>query len=432
MRNANATKLSRRLFLGAAPAAAVPLSAETAPTASFPGVQFYDQQERKEVLDALESRSLFRWYGPATPNKVASFETELARYMGAKYALALTSGTAALHCALTALEVGPGDEVILPAWTWYSCYNAIVLTGALPVFAEVDESFTLDPEDVARKITRNTRAIMVVHLFGSPADMDRILPLARSKNIKVLEDAAQTVGGQYKGRRLGSIGDVGIYSFQISKVITAGEAGALVTSDPAIFERATRFHDLGQLRPGHKAMLNQPGADWFAGLNYRMNEMTGGVMRAQLGKLDMLLGRLRESATSVRHSIAGLRQATLRRLPDPSGDIGIHVAMLLPDKAARDRFVAGLRAEKVTAGPPSGSVILPVVPYIEKKTTPHRLWPSFQSARGKALRYGAGCCSKSLQIFDRALSIPIGPKYGQAQVDAIVRAVRKVDASLPA
>ncbi len=158
-------------------------------------------------------------------------------------------GTAALQVAMAALGIGPGDEVILPAWTWYSCYNAIVLAGALPVFAESDESLNINPNDIEHRITPQTKAIMAVHIEGCPCDMDRILPIARKHEIKVLEDSAQSLGTSYKGKPLGSIGDIAIYSFQFCKTITSGEGGAVVTDDPVLFERACRFHDLGPLRP---------------------------------------------------------------------------------------------------------------------------------------------------------------------------------------
>jgi 8-amino-3,8-dideoxy-alpha-D-manno-octulosonate transaminase len=400
------------------------------PPRSYPGAQFIDEQEQKEVTEVIESRSLFRWYGPKTPKKVAQFEEEFARFMGTRYALAVTSGTAALQCALTALEVGPGDEVILPAWTWYSCYNAILLTGALPVFGEVDESFTLDADDVERKITSRTKAIMVVHLWGGPADMDRILAVARKHKVRVLEDAAQSVGAQYKGRRLGSLGDIGIYSFQTSKIITAGEGGAVVTSDPRLFERATRFHDLGQLRPGHETLLGKPGMDWFPGVNYRMNEMTGGVMRAQLRKLDTIIGLLRRNSQAVKEQIASVPGLTLRRRPDPAGEIGLHICPILKSKDLRDRFLAAIRAENVAASEPSGSPYLPAEPYIERKATPHPQWPSFTSPQGKAMRYGAACCPRTLDLYNRTVFVGIGHKYTESDARDIAAAIRKVHRAL--
>src|SRR6266478_7372756 len=257
---------------GGKPVRAVRLSTE------YPGTQFYDDQERTELDQACDTHSLFRFYGPQQPQKVAKLEKELAAFMGVKYVLGVTSGTAALHIALTALGVGPGDEVILPAWTWHSCYTTILMTGALPVFAEVDESLTIDPDDLEAKITAQTKAVMAVHLFGSSADMTRLMQVARKHNLKVLEDTAQSCGAKFRGTRLGSIGDIGIYSFQLHKMITAGEGGAVVTNDPLLYEKAIRFHDLGLVRPLHKAALGETKLPWFPGINYRMNEMTGAVM----------------------------------------------------------------------------------------------------------------------------------------------------------
>src|SRR5262249_10615169 len=156
-----------------------------------------------------------------------------------------------------ALGVGPGDEVILPAWSWYACFNSIVMQGALPVFAESDSSFNLDPARLESLITPQTKVIMVVHTLGNPADMAAITALARERRIKGLEVCAQSLGGSYQGKPLGSIGDVGIYSFQIAKTISSGEGGAVVTNDPLLFERAARYHDLGLLRPPHQAMLGR-------------------------------------------------------------------------------------------------------------------------------------------------------------------------------
>src|SRR5437762_2799967 len=184
--------------------------------AGFWGPQYYDEQEQQQLMDVLSTRRPFRWYGPGAepPAKVATFEKEFAARMQMRYALAVTSGTAALQCAMAALQIGPGDEVILPAWTWHSCYNAIVLDGAHPVFAEIDESFNLDPADIESKITPQTKAILVAHLQGNPCDMDRILPIARKHNVRVIEDCAQSVGASYRGQPVGSIGDINIHSLQ--------------------------------------------------------------------------------------------------------------------------------------------------------------------------------------------------------------------------
>lgn len=399
-------------------------------TTQCPGTQFYDGQELNEASEAVASRSLFRWYGPGKPQKVAKFEEEFAKFLDSKYVLGVTSGTGALHCALTALNVGPGDEVILPAWSWYSSYNAILLTGALPVFSEVDESFIMDPEDLEKRITPQTKVIMVVHLFGAPANMDGIMAVARKHNLRVLEDSAQCAGGQYKGKRTGAIADIGIFSFQIHKLMTAGEGGAVVTNDPLLYERAVRFHDLGLLRPPTKAQLGSAAMSGFVGTNYRMNEMTGGVLRAQLRKMETMLAAQRRNSRYVKDRIKDLPGIKMRTSNDPTGDIGITVDLLLPDKAARDQFVKAMGAENVPMAAPSAAVILPVAPYIENKVTPHAEWPTFKTPRGQAIRYGRECCPRTADIFDRDATLTIGPKYSDDDLNDIVAAITKVHRAL--
>lgn len=392
----------------------------------YPGAEAYDQQERTEVVEVIEARSPFRYYGPAPTNKAAQFEREFASYMGTKYALGLTSGTASLHTALAALGVGPGDEVILPAWTWHACYTTIIMMGALPVFTEVDDSFTMDPADLEKKITPQTKVVMPVHFLGAPCDMDRILAVARKHKLKVLEDSAQCVGGQYKGKRLGSLGDAGIYSFQLNKMITAGEGGAVVTNDPLVYERAVRFHDYGALRPYHREVLGETRMPYFVGVNYRMNEMTAGVMRAQLRKLSSIVEKQRKNAAFVKERIADLPRIAFRKSNDPDGDIGATVDLLMPDKKTRDRFTAAMTAENVPMSRPTSAVPLPPEPYIVNKCVPHPAWPSFNSPRGKEIRYGAEACPRTLDLYDRAATLTIGAKYTASDLDDIARALRKV------
>ncbi|HLY17833.1 MAG TPA: DegT/DnrJ/EryC1/StrS family aminotransferase [Bryobacteraceae bacterium] len=425
--------LNRRKFLGGvatgigAAKGEVPVR-NTPLRASFWGPLYYDEKERQEVVEVLETGRPFRWYGQGTqpPMKVATFEKEFAAWMHTRYALAVTSGTAALHCALAAFGIGPGDEVILPAWTWHSCFNTIVLSGALPVFAEIDESFNLDPGDFEAKITPQTKLVMAAHLQGCPADLDRITVIARKHGLKVLEDCAQSVGASYKGQPLGSIGDMGIYSLQLNKTITAGEGGALVTSDPLLFERAARFHDLGGLRPLHEQLVGGARGDWFIGAQYRMNEFSGGVLLAQLRKLDTIVSVVRANARRVYAGIGDLPGIRFRHLPDPDGEIGAAVFLGFDSKARRDRFVALMKAENVPVGPPGGSVILPIQPHIEKKVTAHPAWPTFNSGRGKAIQYGAACCPRTIDILSRFAGVSLDPKFTRADTEDIVAAIRKV------
>ena len=391
--------ISRRQFLAAAASsaavglAATHVSGGEAPGATaisnidpgFVGPQFFDEQERQALLEVLESGSPFRYWGPGRPVKVQRFEEAFARYMGTRFALGVTSGTAALDCAVAGLGIGPGDEVIVPAYTWWSDYTCVVQAGALPVFAEIDRTLNLDPEDFARKITPRTKAVIAVHLLGGPCDLEPILEIARARGVAVMEDAAQCVGGAYRGRKLGALGTAGIYSFQINKMMTSGEGGALVTSDPVVYERAARFHDMGTIR---QVFLDRSGPSQvatFAGENFRMNEFTGAVLGAQLTKLDTMVGRMHENAEAIYAAIGEVAGIRLRQRPDPRGDIGYGVFFEVQDRSTRDRWIAELRERHVPASTLTGSVLLPLEESVIQKRTRHPDWPRFTSPAGKAI-----------------------------------------------
>ena len=388
------------------------------------GPQFYDDIEKQELLEVLEARAPNRWN--AKESKTLEFEKAFAGHIGVKYALGVTSGTTALVTAMAAMEIGPGDEVILPAWTWYADYDAIVLAGALPVFAEIDDSFNIDPADIEAKITPRTKAIIAVHLQGTTADMDPILLLAEKHNLMVLEDCAQCLGGKYKGKYVGSIGDIAINSFQLSKSITAGEGGAVVTNDSELFERAVRFHDVSSLRPPYKNDFGGGLLAGFAACNFRMNEFTGAVLKGQLTKLETICSGLRNNARKVRHGIADLPGLKLRKSFDLAGDLGVGVFLEMDNRKERDDFLRAMRAEGVYAAGPSGSVVLPVDERIESKRTIHVDWPSFSSPQGKAIRYGSQCCPRTIDIIDRYTGVIMDPTFGDEEVNDIVRAIRKV------
>ncbi len=388
------------------------------------GPQFYDEVEKQELIDVLDSKYPFRWWGENS--KVLQFEQAYAKHIGVEYALGVTSGTTALYTAVAALGIGPGDEVILPAWTWYADYDAIVLSGALPVFAEIDASFNIDPADIESKITPRTKAIMAIHLQGCPADLDPIMEIARKHKIRVLEDCAQCLGGRYKGKYVGSVGDIGINSFQLSKSITAGEGGAVVTSDPELFERALRFHDVGVLRSPYQEALGGGLMAAFASCNFRMNEFTGAVLKGQLKKLEIICGGLRKNAHKVREGIADLPGLKLRKTPDLEGDLGVGVFLEFNSRQQRDHYLRAMRAEGVSASPPGGSVILPIDERIEKKVTVHDAWPSFQTPEGKAIRYGHECCPRTIDILHRAGGVIMDPNFTDEDVQDIIKAIRKV------
>lgn len=386
------------------------------------GTMFYDEVEEQELLDVLRSRSPFRRAG----GKVVQFERDYASHIGAKFALAVTSGTTALYAAMAALEVGPGDEVILPAWNWYADYDVIVLAGALPVFAEIDDSFNIDPADIERHVTPRTKAIIAAHLEGCPCDMDAIMAVARKHKLRVLEDCAQCAGGQYKGKYVGTIGDIGINSFQLSKTITSGEGGAVTTNDPTLYERAVRFHDVGVTGRAYNDAIGGGVLASFASCNFRMNEFTAAVLCGQLRKLETICSSLRANAKQVREGIADLPDLKLRRSGDIEGDLGMRVFLDWGDRDRRDRFLRAVRAEGISAAGPAGSVILPVSSRIANKSTVHPDWPSFNTPEGKSIRYGAECCPRTIDIINRYGGVTIGPGYTEQDVADVIAAIRKV------
>ncbi len=433
--------MNRREFLAATAAAATVAEtvAEAAPQLAVDGgvpvrskplagpnwgPQYYDEKEQVQLTEVLQGHNPFRFSNPLERSKVGIFERETAARMKTEYALGVTSGTAALHVAMAALEVGPGDEVILPAWTWYSCYNTVIQAGALPVFAEIDESFNIDPKDIEHRITPQTKVIMAVHLQGNPADLDPILEIGRRRGIKVLEDASQSVGASYKGKPLGSMGDMGIFSLQQSKTITAGEGGVVITSDAYLYERACRFHDVAA-RPGFPSKLR-----FMPGLNYRMNEFTGGVLLAQLRKLDTIIGDVRRNAQRVYRGVGDLPGTRLRHRPDPAGELGTGIFLGFQSTEERERYARAMKAEGVPVASPGGSVILPAVPEIEQKVTVTPRWPSFTSERGKAIRYGRECCPRTIEILGRFAGVMMNPKYTERDTEDAVAAIRKVYPSI--
>lgn len=431
--------MDRRKFVAAATAAAAvaaqsPLAAQAgSPVRNTPlrgdnwGPLYYDAAERAQVDQVVEMGVPFRFTSRrgVAPVKVLTFEKEFAAKAGTRFALAVSSGTAALECAMAALQIGPGDEVILPAWTWHSDCTAVVRAGALPVFAEIDESFNLDPADIEARITPQTKAIVAVHLQGNPANLEPILALARKHRLRVIEDCSQAVGASYKGRRLGSMGDIGTYSHQESKTITAGEGGTLVSSDPELFERAVRFHDVGNIFAPHKEMLGEVRLAPFVGTNFRMSEFTGGVMLAQLRKLDTIIAAVRANTARVYEGLREIPGLRFRLRPDPAGDLAAPVFIRFDTNVQRERFLELMRAENVPANAPAGSVVLPIQPYIENKLAVHPAWPTWTSARGRAIRYGAASCPRTLDILSRYGGVPVGPKYTRQDTADIVAAVSK-------
>jgi 8-amino-3,8-dideoxy-alpha-D-manno-octulosonate transaminase len=381
------------------------------------------------VQRAIGTKTLFRHYGIGHPVMAETFERRVREMFGTPYAMGVTSGSAALVCALAGLGVGPGDEVILPAFSWFSCYNAIALHGALPVFCDIDRSLDIDPADFERKITPRTRAVIAVHYQGSPADLSQVLSIARQHQLYVLEDCAQSIGARYQGRALGTLGDVGIYSLQGNKLITSGEGGIVVSNDPLIFERAVRYQDLGFVRPTFKAQL---GTDTqlpdFTGSQYRMNELTAAVALAQLEKLDWIISRCHRSWCLLREKLSAAAPDLRFRLSnDVDGDAGITLYLDMQTPAQAKPFAEALAAEGIPLGPSSGMTNLLTHEYITGKRMVHaQLAPFGPGSQGEQVTYTPAQTPNAAEIIDSMVAIGIGPRFTPRDVQDVAQAVTKV------
>ena len=388
----------------------------------------YGEEERAALLQALENENLFR-YLREDESQVRVFEQRFAEVMGAERCLAVSSGTAALICGLVGLGIGPGDEVILPGYTYISSAAAIINCRAVPVIVEVDDSLTLDPAEVERNITPYTKAIMPVHMRGIPSQMDEILDIARRHNLLVIEDAAQACGGSYRGRRLGSLGDVGCFSLQHYKIITAGEGGAIVTDDAQIFGRAMMYHDAG--RPYWEGYEGEV----ICGVNFRMSELAGAMARVQIEKLDDILSRHRRAKRRLLDQLGDLPGAQFQRVPDPEGDCGLVLVMFLPNAEEAKRFAAALRAEGCEVGTmysgdfPDRHIYSYWDHILAKKGYNEVDSPWAHPAYKGSVEYSKDMCPKTLDYLGRAVALRISDHMTDQECDERAAAMRKVAAA---
>jgi len=271
-------------------------------------------------------------YHTAKVSEVQLFENELSQSMGVQHSLAVNSGTSALICALVGCGIGPGDEVIVPAYTWVSTAAAPLAVGAVPVLAEIDWTLTIDPEDIRKKISPHTKAIIVVHILNLPCNMDAILQIAKEHDLVVIEDACQAVGVTYKGKRCGSMGDAGVFSFNVLKNIQAGEGGAVLTNSQRTYTRALMYHDVGSYIREGRGDTKEPV---FIGQNYRMTNLSAAVLRPQLKKLDKKLTLRRNRRRYWLDKLAGPFGNRIKVSPhhDPESAVALTVYFDDPEEA---------------------------------------------------------------------------------------------------
>ena len=313
----------------------------------MPGFEWFGDEERKEVQDVMDTGVLFRFgFDQARKGhwKAKTFEKELAERMGVGHALLCSSGTAALSIALASCGVGAGDEVIVPPFTFIATIESVLNAGAIPVFADIDETLCLDPAAVAACMTPRTKAVLPVHMCGAMARIDELKDLCDKKGLVLIEDACQAVGGTLNSKALGSFGHMGCFSFDAVKTITCGEGGGVITDDKTLYLTADAHADHGHDHIGNdRGLENHP----ILGYNYRISELNAAVGLAQFRKLDKILEVHRKNKAVIKTALSSVNGITFRCLPDEKGDSASFLSFFLPDEASTRQAVKKLGAAGV-------------------------------------------------------------------------------------
>ena len=338
-------KVSGQLAMeGGKPIRSKPLPEES------PGIHYIGEKEIEYITRVLKARSPFRFYGPDVQHMCDRLESKFREIYGVGHALGVSSGTEAIYISLAAMGVGPGDEVLVPGYLWPSCLNGVVRLGAIPRLVDIDETFTMSPQDLQKKITAHSKAVVLIHMSGAPGNLDSVVEIARDSKLHILEDCAQCNGSTFHGQPVGTFGDIGIFSFQINKSVTAGEGGMLICNDDHLFNRCFGIHDLGYARNDTGVLMDTSCEERYHlwGCGARMSELTGALALAQIEKLEQINSAMRSAKYRIRKEIEQISGMVLRQIPDPDGDTGAFLISIYKDNKTCRRFTEALKAEGMT------------------------------------------------------------------------------------
>lgn len=394
-------------------------------------------EEIQAVTAVLKDGNLFRFMRDPATSPVAKFEALFAEKTGAKYVLAVNSGTSALIAGLVGIGVSQGDEVLVPAYTYIASAAAVLALGAFPIIVEIDASLTMDPNDIEKKITPRTKAIIPVHMRGKPCDMDRICEIAKRRGLRILEDCAQANGAEFHGKPVGTYGDAGAFSLQHFKIITAGEGGVIVTDNKDVMDRASIYHDSAyafwmERRQGSEEAAKNWRDICFLGENYRQSELHGAVALEQLKKRDRILARTRAIKQKLWAVLETLPGTQMEAVNDRKGDCGISIGLFTETEERTKALTETLVAEGVACG----SFLLKQIPdrhvffhwdYIMEKRSPHLNgfpWSALESSR--KIEYSKDMCPQTMDFLNRVILLPITQGMSDEYVDQVCRAIEKV------
>jgi dTDP-4-amino-4,6-dideoxygalactose transaminase len=369
------------------------------------------QEEIDAIAKVIRSGALFR-YGIG--GECARFEARYAEYLGARHFALCASGSNALAAAMTAVGLGPGDEVLIPAHTYMATATSVLAVGAIPVIVDIDESLTLDPDAFESAIGPRTRAVVPVHMWGAACDMDAILAIAERRGLIVIEDACQGVGGSYEGRRFGSMGRVGAFSFNYYKNMTSGEGGGVVTNDDQIAERARCAIDPCHFYWQGRSDATQP----FASNGARASELMGAMLNVQLDRIDGMVAAMRTERRAILKGIAPLGNLGLQPAPmnSPDHDCAAQVMLSLPSADAASRFSQVFPS--VVAGKTGRHNYTEWDQVLMGAGAAHPSMNPFNMPANAACRrsYSKDMCARSLAILDRTVMVATHPQHTQQDI----------------
>lgn len=388
-----------------------------------------NQEKIRELLEDefCDAGVFFRYYNERS--KTVELEKAFAEFSGAEHVLAVNSGTSALIAAVVAAGIGPGDEVIVPAYTFFASASAVVIAKAIPIIAEIDETLTICPKSVEKLITPRTKAIMPVHMLGLPSQMDELKAIAKKHNLLIIEDAAQACGGTYKGEALGAIGDFGCISLDAYKVIGSGEGGLLTAKDKWLFTRAQSYHDTAACwRPDRFAQERKEG-ELFFGENYRMNELGAAVAIAQLRKLKNIIKKFRKNYFMLQELIELPEGVNWVKPGDPEGICGYTLPLLFDDKefchrAQKAAIIGGNLADS-TRGVRNWHMAWHWEHILEQKTASEEGCPFKCPFAKEVPQYTVDSWPKTMDIIARMGTIGVGLNYSEEQIKEIAQKVNQ-------
>jgi 8-amino-3,8-dideoxy-alpha-D-manno-octulosonate transaminase len=395
----------------------------------MPGFEVFGEEEKKQILDVLDTGVLFRYeFGEQRRGvyKVREFEKAFADYTGAGYAQAVTSGTAALKVALTALGVGAGDEVITQSFTFVATWEAILEAGAIPVFAEVDDTLNMDPVDLEKKITDRTKAIIPVHMLGAQARIEEVIAIAAKHAIPVIEDTAQAAGARLHGRHLGSFGACGTFSFDSVKTMTTGEGGMIITDDEQLWRNMSEYHD-----HGHDHVVNPGGRGGegrsFIGFNYRMMELQGAMGLAQLAKLDSMIASQKKNKNILKEAASTIPGISFRKILDEQGDSATFFAFMLESQqraAAVNQVLRENGAGAINFGENTWHFYPQWEHLLKGSTLCSNGWPFSENGKRRVI-YDPVALPQSAGIMSRTLVYQVPVNMSEEQKNRMVAALQK-------